>query len=76
VTAHVTKPLKRRTDARVQDQGSRRLIVTLYPDGCIGLRPERTRREETVSLSACWQMAVRQRVAYERAQKKAAKRKG
>jgi aminoglycoside phosphotransferase family enzyme len=52
----------------------RRIVVTLYPSGIIGLRLERTRIEETLPLYMAYETAVRARVAFERAQK--AKRKG
>lgn len=66
----------RKTNAIVRDRGARRVIVTLYPDGTIGLRPERTRREEVVDASWLWQDTVKRRVAFERAQKRAAKKGG
>lgn len=61
------KPVTRKTDAHVRDQGKeRRIIVTLYPGkGTLGLRPERTRREELVSLAAVYEFAVKMRVQYE-----------
>mgnify|MGYP001577341591 CR=1 FL=1 len=70
-----TKPVKRRTIATVRDQGrTRRLIATLYPSGLLGLRPERCRREETITLESAWSLAVKQRIARERAEKKATKK--
>jgi hypothetical protein len=47
----------------------RRIVVTLYPTGFIGLRLEKTRTEETLSLAAAFETAVRARVAYERSRK-------
>jgi hypothetical protein len=73
VTA-LNKPVTRRSDATVRDRGrSRRIVVTLYPNGTVGLRQEKTRREEIVSLASCWGLAVKQRVAQERADKKKGK---
>lgn len=45
----------------------RRIVVTLYPGDLIGLRPERTKREEIVPLAAVYAAAVKSRVAAERA---------
>ncbi|MFZ1104125.1 MAG: hypothetical protein WAN86_15000 [Hyphomicrobiaceae bacterium] len=52
----------------------RRIVITLYPTGVIGLRLEKTRTEETLPLRLACETAVRARVAFERAQK--AKRQG
>ena len=52
----------------------RRIVITLYPSGIIGLRLERTRQEERLPLRLAYETAVRARVAFERAQK--ARRKG
>jgi hypothetical protein len=66
------KSVKRRTNSTVRDEGKvRRLVITLYPGGVIGLRPEKTRREELLSVEAAWATAVKIRVAQERTQKKA-----
>lgn len=70
-----TKPVTRRTPAAVRDAGrTRRLVVTIHPNGTLGLRPERTRREETITLEAIYSLAVKQRVAKEQADKKKAKK--
>lgn len=45
----------------------RRIVVTLYPGDLLGLRPERTRREETVPLAAVYSWAVKARLAIARA---------
>ena len=56
----------------VRDAGRmRRLAVTLYPNGVLGIRPEKTRREEIVSLEAVYGLAVKQRVAKEQAERRA-----
>ncbi len=63
----ITKAIRRLSDSSVRDGGRpRRLVVTLYPQGFIGLRQERTRREETVSLEAMYWYAIKSRVAGER----------
>jgi hypothetical protein len=71
----LTRKVTRRSSETYRDRSKmRRIVVTLYPSGVIGLRLEKTRQEETLSLSAAYEMAVRARVAFERAQK--ARRKG
>ena len=64
------KAVRRRTEA---PHRGRRLVVTLMPGDVIGLRPERTRREEYVSLAALYDYAVKARVLSERAAKAARK---
>lgn len=69
------RPLKRRTSSTVRDEGkTRRLVVTLYPGGVIGLRPEKTRREELIPVDAVWSQAVKMRLAKERVERKARRR--
>lgn len=66
--------------AMIRDGGRlRAAVVTLYPGGVIGIRPEKTRREELLPVTAAWDVAVKRRVATERREKqaaKAAKKKG
>jgi hypothetical protein len=71
----LTRKVTRRTEETYRDRSKlRRIVITLYPTGFIGLRLEKTRQEETLPLTAAYEMAVRARVAFERAQK--ARRKG
>jgi hypothetical protein len=71
----LTRKVTRRTEETCRDRSKmRRIVITLYPAGVIGLRLEKTRQEETLSLRLAYETAVRARVAFERAQK--AKRKG
>ncbi len=73
----LTKPVKRVSGSIVRDCGKiRNLVVTLYPNDTIGLRPEGTRqkREERVTLTSCYALAVRQRVAAERIEREAKKK--
>jgi len=65
----ITKPVKRRT---IGPHRGLRVVVSLEPGDVIGFRSERTRRTYYVTVGACFDMAVRQQVAAERA----AKRKG
>lgn len=52
----LAKPVRRSIDA-VERRG---LVVTLYPNATIGLRPCRTRREHVVSLSRVYRLACEQ----------------
>lgn len=71
----LTKSVTRRTDDRIQwPGGSKRLVVTLYPNGLIGLRPEKTRREETIPVTHCYSIALKARVLAEREAKRAKRR--
>jgi hypothetical protein len=65
----------RRTTALVRDRGLRKVVITVYPEGMIGLRAERTRKEEMVDAAWLWQYAVKARVTAEKLAKRA-KRKG
>lgn len=68
----LNKPISRRTLETVRDRGRiRQLVVTLYPNGLIGIRPAGTRQEETTTIESVWSLATKQRVARERVEKKA-----
>jgi hypothetical protein len=70
MTADLHKPFKRRSQVTARERGKhRRIIVTLYPAGFIGFRPEGTRREETLSIDAAYAMAIKSRVFRERMEK-------
>ena len=66
------KTVRRRT---IGSHRGMRYVVTLEPGDVIGFRQERKRRTFYTSLAACFDMAVRQQVAAEKAAKKAARRK-
>lgn len=68
----LTKPITRRTENKIQQ---RPIVVTLYPGGTIGLRLLKTRHEEILTVEAAYSLAVKQRIARERAEKKARKAK-
>lgn len=71
----LNKPVRRRSGFMVRDAGKlRKVVVTLYPHGFIGLRPEKTRREETLGLQAAYDVAVKMRVARQRAEEQAARK--
>jgi len=70
----LTRKVTRRSSETYRDRSKmRRIVITLYPTGIIGLRLEKTRQEEMLSLRLAYETAVRTRVAFERARK--AKRK-
>lgn len=80
MTTSLHKPIKRRTLQERRDRGKyRKLIVTLYPAGMIGLRLEGTRKEETIMIEAVYERAIKMRLAFEKAEKekrRKAKRQG
>lgn len=66
------KAVRRRTGTTVRDGGKRRrLIVTLLPSDVVGLRLEKTRRTEYISLDVVYGLAVKLRVRAQLAEKKA-----
>lgn len=70
-----TKPVTRLTSAYVRDKGLRPLVVTIHGSVLI-LRAKGLRREETIDLAACFDIAVKGRVARERSEKRKAKKGG
>jgi hypothetical protein len=68
------KAVTRRSEERMRDRSKfRRIVVTLHPVGFIGLRLEKCRREETLSLRAAYETAVQTRVMHERATRRKGK---
>ena len=51
----------------------RRIVVSLEPGDTLGLRLERCRRTEYVSIAAIYDYAIKARVIFERMQKRKAK---
>jgi hypothetical protein len=75
MTTKLHKSIARVSNEHIRDTGKfRPLVVTLYPSGCIGLRPQGTRREELYPLANIYAIAVKARVAAEKAEKKAARK--
>ena len=73
----LSKPVKRLTASSIRDRGhNKRLVAILYPSGILGLRPERTRREEFIPLSIAYELAIRLRVRSEQAEKRKKKARG
>lgn len=65
------RPARARSDTTIRDRGKLRpLIVTLYPNGLIGLRPLGLRREETLDVDTAWHLAIRVRVAGDRSERR------
>lgn len=68
MTTRLTKPVRRLSEEYRRDRSKmRRVVITIYPSGYIGLRLEKTRREETLPILAAYDTAVKMRVADERA---------
>jgi hypothetical protein len=64
------KAVRRRSEELYRDRSTnRRIVVTLYPAGFIGLRLEKCRHEETLSLRAAYETAVKTRVMRERTER-------
>lgn len=64
------KAVTRRSEELYRDRSKyRRIVVSLHPDGFIGLRLEKCRKMETISLRAAYEAAISARVRFERAQK-------
>jgi hypothetical protein len=65
------KAVRRRSEELMRDRSKyRRIVVTLYPAGFIGLRLEKCRREETLSIRGAYETAVQTRVMRERAKRR------
>lgn len=62
------------TDSRLRARERDQVIVTLYPNGTIGLRAKRTRREYTLALATVYTLAIRAHVDNEKREKAKAKR--
>ena len=59
----LSKPVSRLTYVTVRDGGvDKRLVVTIYPSGDVGLRPLGTQREERYPMAAIYSLAVKARV--------------
>ena len=74
-TLATASPVTRETSSFVRDRGMRPIIATLT-GGVIVLRAKGLRTRETLELNWCYQQAVKQRVAQERAEKRASHGKG
>ena len=62
MTTKLDKSVSRVSRELVRDGSKvRALVVTLYPSGDIGLRPQGTRREERYPLEAIYHLAIKSR---------------
>jgi len=75
MTTKSTKPVRRETSALVRDRGLRPLIVTVH-HGLLLLRAKGLRREESLDLAGCYAIAILQRVAREKEERKRKKKEG
>lgn len=70
----LNKKVTRRSNELKRDRSKmRRIIVSIHPAGFVGLRLEKCRTEETISISALYDIAVKSRVFKERMEKAKAK---
>ena len=75
MTTKLEKQVSRVSKESVRDGSKwRKLVVTIYPNGTIGIRPQGTRREELSTLEGVYHSAVKARVAAARAAKLKAKK--
>jgi hypothetical protein len=72
-TSSLQSPVTRETTAYVRDKGMRPVMATLT-GGTLVLRAKGLRSREVLDLSWCYQVAVKQRVALEKAEKRAARK--
>jgi hypothetical protein len=72
----LSKPVRRVTERAIIFEGGspRPMIVSQYPNGVLGFRPQGLRREELISVLACYSLAVKQRVREEMNERKAKRR--
>jgi hypothetical protein len=65
------KSVTRRSEELYRDRSKfRRIVVTLHPAGYLGLRLEKCRREETLSIRAAYETAVHTRVMRKQAKRR------
>lgn len=69
-----SKPVTRETNAYVRDKGVRAVIATISGSMLI-LRAKGLRTREYIDIGAAYQSAVKQRIAQEKAEKRAARRR-
>lgn len=66
-----TTPVSRILERAIINDGGKQkqLVITVYPEGTIGLRPAGTRkdREEIINAVSAYETAIRQRVARDHA---------
>jgi hypothetical protein len=67
-----TRPVTRLSSAYVRDKGLRAVVVTIVGP-IIELRAKGLRSRETLDLASCYGLAVKQRLAREKSERKAAR---
>jgi hypothetical protein len=72
-TSSLASPVTRETCSYVRDKGMRAVLVTIT-GGSLVLRAKGLRSREVLDISWCYQQAVKQRVAQERADKRGARK--
>ena len=75
MTTKSTNPVTRETNAYVRDKGLRALVVTVH-GSLLELRPKGLRSRDTVDLASVYERAVRDRVLFERNEKRKARKGG
>lgn len=75
LTKKITRRVKILTDNRIAARQRDLVAVSLYPDGTIGFRPYKKRREVRLPLGTVYVLAMREAANAER-REKARKRKG
>jgi hypothetical protein len=73
MTTKSTRPVTRESSAFVRDRGLRPIIVTVS-GSILELRAKGLRQREVLDLASCYSIAVKQRVASEKAERAAAKK--
>lgn len=73
MTTKSIKPVTRESSAFVRERGLRPVMVTVH-GSILLLRPKGLRSEEVLDIGAAWSQAVKQRVARELAEKRAARK--
>ena len=74
MTTRSTRPVTRESSAFVRDKGMRPVIVTIT-GSMLELRAKGLRSREVLDLAYCYETAIKQRVARERAERSAVRRK-
>jgi hypothetical protein len=73
VTTKSTRAVTRESSAFVRDRGLRPIIVTIT-GSILELRAKGLRQREALDLAACYSIAVKQRLASEKAERAAARK--
>lgn len=73
MTTPSTKPVTRETSAYVRDKGMRPVIATIS-GSILTLRAKGLRSREVLDLAYCYELAVKQRIHQERAERRAARK--